>query len=347
VPAPLAGKLALPNATANMSDYSFNFAASFPNLPQDVVVQVSDTSKCPTAAPCNDNSGYSTCLKLPNPGLPATATPQECDYLLTSPTVPSLHMPVATSFIVLPATATPQQQQQLFGAGGGGPGGGGKGANPANQGNQQQSATPSPSPSQPVDCTDVSSTSPCTFTRTFTVDDREFWDVSLGISIPGPVEKTYVAASATAPIVLNTDGQAYVAPTKKTHTDAYVFFDFYPLAHVEPKDGPLSFHLHGGIPITSQPLHRPYIGMGVPLTKWLEKKGLPIEIDAFGGIVAMKQTVFVPDPNTKPVTGTYKLDWAWRPIWGIEVPIGAITGKLSSKSSSSKGSSSPGGKSGN
>jgi hypothetical protein len=31
-----------------------------------------------------------------------------------------------------------------------------------------------------VDCSSVSSSNPCTFTRNFPVDDKEYWDVSLG-----------------------------------------------------------------------------------------------------------------------------------------------------------------------
>lgn len=85
--------------------------------------------------------------------------------------------------------------------------------------------------------------------------DPEYWDVSLGLAIPGPVEMTYKSPT--------TGGSTTVTPSKLTHTDAYAFGDFYIFQWLSKSPAAFSNlpHFNLGIPITSQVFHRPYVGM--------------------------------------------------------------------------------------
>ena len=194
------------------------------------------------------------------------------------------------------------------------------------QSGKQGTQNSTTSPSQPVDCTKVTASNPCTFARNFPVDDKEYWDVSLGLAIPGPKENVFKASSS--------GGVPTSTPT--THTDAYALADFYFLAHYWPK---VSYapHINGGIPITSQSLHRPYLGLAEDISPWFQRHGFPLDLCVFGGIVFMKQQLYDPSSPT-----LLKPDWALKGMYGVEVPISSITGKLSKGSKNSgngKGSS--------
>ncbi len=179
------------------------------------------------------------------------------------------------------------------------------------QGNQ----TSITSPSQPVDCGNVSSTNPCTFTRNFPVDDKEYWDVSLGLAIPGPKENVFKP----------TTGGGVPPSSTTTHTDAYAFADFYPFAYRWTKQS-YAPHVNGGIPITSQSLHRPYVGLAEDISPWLQRHGFPLDLCVFGGVVFMKQQLY--DPS---VPSRLRTDWARKAMYGVEVPISGIASKLSGK----------------
>jgi hypothetical protein len=191
---------------------------------------------------------------------------------------------------------------------------------------------------QSVDCSIVSSQSPCTFTDTFVNSDREAWDFSVGVDLPGVREAKFT--SATSP------------PSIVTHADLYALGDFFPLAIVQHFTdwSAIAYmkttetwvpHFNFGIPIASQPL-----GLAEPVTTWTkaQKHGFPLQINLFAGFVDLKQQV-VRDVKGKP---TLAYDWAWKPVFGIEVPVGSLASKLSSSLSGggSKSSTTSGGKSG-
>jgi hypothetical protein len=100
-----------------------------------------------------------------------------------------------------------------------------------------------------------SSQQACSASKTVTNYDPEYWDVSLGLAIPGPVEMTYKSPT--------TGGSTTVTPSKLTHTDAYAFGDFYIFQWLSKSPAAFSNlpHFNLGIPITSQVFHRPYVGM--------------------------------------------------------------------------------------
>jgi hypothetical protein len=79
--------------------------------------------------------------------------------------------------------------------------------------------------------------------------------------------------------------------------------------------------------------HRPYIGAAINVTGWLRERGFPFDLNVFDGVVFMKQQVFVQPTATIP-TGSLKWDWARKNIFGVEIPVSAITSKLTKKSGS-------------
>ena len=181
-----------------------------------------------------------------------------------------------------------------------------------------------------------SSQATCSTNKAVTNYDPEYWDVSLGLAIPGPVEMTYKSST--------TSGSTTVTPSKVTHTDAYAFVDFYLLQKLSSSPGGLSSlpHFNFGIPITGTPLHRPYVGLAENLSPLTSRLKLGVPISVFAGPVFMKQQIEVPG------TTTLKWDWATKMIYGVELPISSITNYLKGGSSSkNNGSSKAGGSSGN
>jgi hypothetical protein len=173
-----------------------------------------------------------------------------------------------------------------------------------------------------------SSQSACSVSKTVTNYDPEYWDVSLGLAIPGPVETTYKSSS--------TGGSTTVTPNKVTHTDAYAFADFYVFQKLSKSPAGFSNfpHFNVGIPITSQVFHRPYVGMAENLNFLTSKLKLGIPLSVFAGPVFMKQQIELPG------TTTLKWDRATKMIYGLELPISSITNYLKGGGSSSKGSGS-------
>lgn len=158
--------------------------------------------------------------------------------------------------------------------------------------------------------------SPCSFSKTVTHYDPEYWDVSLGVSIPGTLEPKYTSAGTLT------------NPTR--HTDAYGFLDLYPLQPLAEAPTSLTSipHINLGIPITSQSLHRPYVGLAENVGFFTKKTKLNIPLSVFAGTVIMKQQVYVP-----AISGL-KWDHAVKMMYGLELPITAITKYMKGSSSS-------------
>jgi hypothetical protein len=158
------------------------------------------------------------------------------------------------------------------------------------------------------------SPSPCSFSKTVTHFDTEYWDVSLGLAIPGPIETTYKESSANG-------SSATLTPSKVTHTDAYAFIDIYPFQHFA--DAPAMFsaipHVNFGLPISSQVMHRPYAGIAENLAFLTSRMKLNIPLSVYAGVVIMKQQV--------AISGLQSLKWdrATKMMFGLELPIGSIT----------------------
>jgi hypothetical protein len=240
---------------------------------------------------------------------------------------------------------------------GGGGGGKGQGAGNggaatqgggANSGGGPASSSSALSPSQPVDCSRQSSASGvCSFSRNFTVDEPEWWDISLGLAIPGVREKIYTATTTTSLSPVTPCPTGYTC-TNKHHSDAYIFADFYPFARAWAPGRRVLFtnisyvpHIATGVPITSQSLYRPFFGLSEHLTGWFERRGLfPIGVSMYGGMTWMKQAFcstacMVNAPTPLPY------ERVWRPSFGVEVSVTAIASKLSKGGGGASGAKSP------
>jgi len=207
----------------------------------------------------------------------------------------------------------------------------GNGSQDTSGNSTQQSSTV-----QVVDCSSTTPSSGCNFSHTFRSDDKEYWDVSIGISIPGVREATY-GADLTKP------------PSVKTHTDLYGMFDIYPFAFARNKES-LAPHLLAGMPLTGQPFHRPLFGVAENLTRLIriDKLGFPLPVYAFAGVVYMQQNILVTNPNTAAgqPANILKTDRALKGVYGIEVPISSIISKITQGAKNSSKSGGTGGKQG-
>ena len=251
----------------------------------------------------------------------------------------SIGEPLVT--VTLGISATPGSSLGMQ-AGGIQPGGAGRTGAPSNLGMSQPAGSPS-SASQPpsaalgkqapggpgaqtpgapsantqpsanlFDCSSLSSTTPCTYSTSFLVDERQPIGFSLGVSIPGVREKVY-SSPTTSSIV--------------THTDVYGLIDFYPAFHWKNQETPIP-HFNVGMPVTSQPFHRPYFGVSENLTSWwLERRGFPVRINLMGGMVYMKQQDAVPGPNSTTILVSNRV---WKPLVGVEIPLSALASKITS-----------------
>jgi hypothetical protein len=174
---------------------------------------------------------------------------------------------------------------------------------------------------------------PCSSSHDFVSKDREFWDVSIGITTPGTRETKYVMSN----------GAVQTSVTR--HTDFYGMFDVFPCGWKFSKDSGCP-HFNVGLPLTGQTFYRPYFGIAENLTGWtgIQKTlKLPVGINFFAGVIYMKTHYVVDDPVTQAEFSIdNKSTRVWKGVFGIEVPISAMVSKIG-KSGSSKSSSKTGG----
>jgi hypothetical protein len=186
-----------------------------------------------------------------------------------------------------------------------------------------------------ITCTGTGNVTPCSSTHSFESKDKEYWDVSIGVTTPGSRETKYTFSSGA------------VQRSITRHTDLYGMADFYPAGYWWPKDGPIP-HLNVGLPLTSQSFYRPYIGLSESLTGWttLQRKlSLPIGINFFAGTVYMKTQHLAGNPTSQAeFNADLKHTRVWKGLFGIEVPISSMASKIGKKTTSSaKGGSNPSG----
>ncbi|MBZ5530427.1 MAG: hypothetical protein LAO20_03260 [Acidobacteriia bacterium] len=183
-----------------------------------------------------------------------------------------------------------------------------------------------------VGCSGDGNSPPCAVTRTFTSDDREWWDVSIGVTTPGIRENQF-----------SINNNALLKGATR-HTDLYGLFDVFPAAAKLSKESWFP-HFNVGIPVSSKSLYRPYFGMAENLTGWthLQKNlNLPVGLNLFGGVIWLKTPVVTGNPTTTAqLTAATSTKRVWKGVFGIEVPVGSIASKIG-KSGGSKNSSGSG-----
>jgi len=205
----------------------------------------------------------------------------------------------------------------------------GAGAQP----NNAAAGTVSSTASGAVSCTGAGNTMPCTMGRTFTSKEHAYIDVSAGIATPGVRDTSFTFSSSAT--------SSGVSSSATRHTDAYALVDLFPLGALLSKESAVP-HINFGIPVTSQSLHRPYVGLAENLTGWthLQKSlSLPVAVNVFGGLVFIKTERLTGSPTTQTAfNGDLSRHWVHKFMIGFEVPISSVSSKFS-KSGGSKGAS--------
>jgi hypothetical protein len=196
-----------------------------------------------------------------------------------------------------------------------------------------KNATQSTSPGV-ADCSSIEKGSACSLARTFTSLDKEWWDVGIGVTIPGVRETKYT-------IVNNS-----LKGTSTTHTNAYALFDLYPFAKVVTKDSGIP-HFAVGLPLTGQTFYRPFFGMSENLTGWngfQQWSGLP-SLNFFAGIVYMKTSVVTGSPaNPAELTTDQHSVRVVKALFGVEVSVKSLINKVGKPKNSSGADASEGSK---
>lgn len=214
------------------------------------------------------------------------------------------------------------------GSGGGGPAAAMAATTPDGQKSNLTSTTASGS----VSCTGTGNTMPCTMGRTFTSEEHAYIDIGAGIATPGVRDTSFsFSANGSSP-------GATLSVTR--HTDAYGLIDVFPLGAFLPRESPVPY-INFGIPVTSQSLHRPYIGIAENVTGWthLQRKlNLPVAVNVFGGIVFVETEQLSGAPITQTAFNSdLSTHWVHKAMFGIEVPISSVASKFSKNGGGSKG----------
>jgi hypothetical protein len=165
------------------------------------------------------------------------------------------------------------------------------------------------------DCSGALGSTGCSSTITVRSYDKEYWDLSMGIAIPGVLEPQYASANPAAP------------PTATRHTDFYAFLDLYPFAAVANKTS-YAPHFSVGIPITGKPLYRPFFGLSENVTgwRWLQQRNFPFQMSALAGVVLMNQQIVVGNPNGSGLLIRHSR--VLKPMYGVEISIGTLISKI-------------------
>jgi hypothetical protein len=146
---------------------------------------------------------------------------------------------------------------------------------------------------------------PAPLTQTFHALDREWWDLGIGMSTI-PLRET---------VVTTVNGNSKLSTVNRINP--YGFFDVYPFFAKFPKNTPWVPHFQVGVPLSGQPLHRPYAGIGVPLP-WIERY-MGFTVGVFGGIAFMRsQYSSAQNPH-----------WVKKRMIGVELPVGQLLSKIS------------------
>jgi hypothetical protein len=173
-----------------------------------------------------------------------------------------------------------------------------------------------------VDCSAVSEKTPCTFKQSLKSEDREPFDFSLAVPIPGVRETKYTISGSA------------VKSSVTTHVDLYAMVDLYPAFWKKDKRS-WAPHLAVGIPVAGQTFYRPFYGAAENFTNWtgLRRLGFPLEMSFFAGVVDMKVQYPVTVSNGSPVLHSTRI---LKSLFGVELSVGSLVGKIGGSKSKSK-----------
>jgi hypothetical protein len=175
--------------------------------------------------------------------------------------------------------------------------------------------------SDPVVC--VQSSQACTVAHTFNDAGKEWWDINLGLTIPGIRETTFSLDEKSST----------VTSSISRHTDVYGFFSIYwPISYWRPKDSNWP-HLDVGIPFSGQPLHRPFFGAAEKIPGLEKLLSMPVSV--YGGAIRLieQRTSLTVGSTTDATTfagALNKKSVSWRGVVGLEFQVSSLLSKIGS-----------------
>jgi hypothetical protein len=215
--------------------------------------------------------------------------------------------PIAsTGPIFTPASFVLSDQAPGGGGGGNEPPAGGSGGNAPGTNNQTQQ--------KQSDCSSISKAG-CSVDHTIRAFDLEWWDIGLGLNIPGVKQPEY--SSSTPP----------KQSSPKTQSSFYGFVNLYPFSLLGSKTSAYP-SLVAGIPVTGQVFYQPFVGLSEDVTGWAAgKKWLPLQINLVAGVVFLKQQEALANAQ-----GTLQVEhnYVRKFMFGIEVPVSSLASKIKS-----------------
>lgn len=181
----------------------------------------------------------------------------------------------------------------------------------------------SKSPSGPISCTN--SEQACVIARTFGDVDKEPWDVDLGVSIPGVREASFSLDDKTSK----------VTKSVTHHVDLYAFISVYPGYLWYRKDS-YAPRIELGVPVASQPLHRPFFGAAEQLPRPITNKIFKVPISFYGGVVRLIEPQLLNGLQEGQVTDAttfandlHKKHVVWKGMFGVTFPVESLLSKVS------------------
>jgi hypothetical protein len=164
-------------------------------------------------------------------------------------------------------------------------------------------------------CLYLTASSKCTFSRTFSVNARQYWDVGIDIVVHGPRENKYALSTSNVVTQSHTIHSALIGTFDLSPWDS---MDKYPYFQI-------------GLPLSGSAFHMPYVGLSQPLR--FTKKFLPLSI--YGGVAFMRQlksnTLQIGQTTTAVAFNQdVQPDWPRKVVYGIEVPVSSIISKVKS-----------------
>jgi hypothetical protein len=165
------------------------------------------------------------------------------------------------------------------------------------------------------DCSNLTKSASCSFTRTVSVAAPQYWNVGIDVTPRGPRENKYALSNSNI-----------VTQSHTIHSPLFAALDFSPWAQWGYRP-----YFQAGISLSGAAFHLPFVSVAEPLPftkKWLQ-------ISLYGGVVFMQQTfpktlAIGATSNTAAFNADLVTDRALKSLFGIEVPVSSIISKVKS-----------------
>jgi hypothetical protein len=148
---------------------------------------------------------------------------------------------------------------------------------------------------------------------------KEWWDVGMGLPIPGVMEPQYQAPK-------DASGQPALVHAAR-RASAMAMFNLYPFAKWADKNSWIP-GVVTGVPVTGKSFWMPFVGVSENVTGWklLQDKKFPVAVNFNFGWVHLNQQVTI--SPTKDIPNGIGHKRVWKPMFGVEFPVKNLVSKL-------------------